>query len=175
MGIFKSSKKAASHVVDVRVDKWISWDYLSESADNFKVILFDSIIPKKATYSETFEEALVRLELTEADLAKRKKEFTQLFYFFIVLSVFIIGYGLYLAISGTMITALIAFCLSIYTLAQAFRFHFWLFQLKNRKLGCTVKEWMNAAVNTPSEKSTKLATQNRSEKMTKATEKKANE
>lgn len=175
MGIFKSSKKAAGRIVDVRVDKWISWDYLNESAENFKVILFDSVIPKKGTYSETFEEALVRLELTEADLVRRKKEFTQLFYFFLVLSTFVIAYGLYLAFSGTMITALIAFCLSIYCLAQAFRFHFWLFQLKNRKLGCTVKEWMNAAVSTPSEKNTNLVTKNKPKKMAPATEKKANE
>ena len=58
MGMFKSSKKVASRVVDVRVDKWVSLDYLSETADNFKVILLDSIIPKKGTYSETFQEAM---------------------------------------------------------------------------------------------------------------------
>ncbi|MCS5711141.1 type IVB secretion system protein IcmV [Candidatus Berkiella aquae] len=174
MGIFKSSKKAAGHIVDVRVDKWVSWDYLSESADNFKVILLDSIIPKKATYSETFEEALERLELTEADIAKRQKEFTQLFYFFLVLSLVIISYGLYLAFTGSMITALIAFCLSIYSLAQSFRFHFWLFQLKNRKLGCTIKEWMNAAVTTKHEKNLAVK-KNKSEKMSKTGHTKANE
>ncbi len=174
MGMFKSSKKVASRVVDVRVDKWVSLEYLSETADNFKVILLDSIIPKKATYTETFEEAMKRLELTEADLVMRQKEFTQLFYFFLTLSVLIIGYALYLSFTSSMITTLIAFCLSIYTLAQSFRFHFWLFQLKNRKLGCTIKEWMNAAVSSPHEEQTQLAVKPSTNKVSKP-RKKANE
>jgi hypothetical protein len=28
-------------------------------------------------------------------------------------------------------------------LAQAFRYHFWLFQLRKGKLGCTLREWFN--------------------------------
>lgn len=176
MGIFKSSKKAAGRVVDVRVDKWVSLEYLTETAENFKIILIDSVIPKKATYSETFEEAMARLELTEADLARREKEFSQLFYFFLVLSLAIISYGLYLAFTSNMISTLITFCLSVYTLAQAFRFHFWLFQLKHRKLGCTLKEWMNGEI-TPAPTSTKteLTIKETLDKMTKTAHQKANE
>jgi len=36
--------------------------------------------------------------------------------------------------------------LTLYVLTQAFRYHFWLFQLRNRKLGCTLSEWWNARV-----------------------------
>jgi|GEM_PF-671420 len=175
MGIFKSSKSVAGRVVDVRVDKWVSLQYLGETADNFKNILMDSVIPKKATYSETFEQAMERLELTEADIASRKKEFTQLFYFFLTLSLVIITYGLYLAFTSNMVSTLIAFCLSIYTFSQSFRFHFWLFQLKSRKLGCTVKEWMNAAVNSEPETQTQLSVKKASTKMSKTTSQKANE
>lgn len=173
MGMFKSSKKTASRLVDVRVDKWVSLDYLSETADNFKVILLDSVIPKKATYSETFEEAMNRLELTEADLVQRQKEFSQLFYFFISLSIVIMSYGLFLAFTSTMVAALIAFCLSIYTLAQAFRFHFWLFQLKHRKLGCSIKEWLNGSLASSPEKGLKV--QNKPTKVAQTAHKKANE
>lgn len=173
MGMFKSSKKTASRLVDVRVDKWVSLDYLSETAENFKVILLDSVIPKKATYSETFEEALKRLELTEADLLQRQKEFSQLFYFFMTLSLVIMFYGLFLAFTSTMAATLIAFCLSLYTFSQAFRFHFWLFQLKNRKLGCTIKEWLNGSVNTSTQKS--LTTNNKSTKVAQTEHKKADE
>lgn len=173
MGMFKSSKKTASRLVDVRVDKWVSLDYLSETAENFKVILLDSVIPKKATYSETFEEALKRLELTEGDLIQRQKEFSQLFYFFMALSLVIMSYGLFLAFTSTMAATLIAFCLSLYTLSQAFRFHFWLFQLKNRKLGCTIKEWLNGSVNISKEKNLTVA--KKSTKVAQTEHKKANE
>jgi len=175
MGIFKSSKKAASHIVDVRVDKWVSLDHIAETADNFKNILLDSVIPKKATYTETFEEAMARLELTEADLVKRQKEFTQLFYFFLGLSIAIIGYGLYLAITSSMVTAIIAFCLSVYTFSQAFRFHFWLFQIKHRKLGCSVREWLNAEVSSKPKAKNQLPAQAPQEQMAKSSQSKANE
>jgi len=143
MGVIK---KVAGRIVDVRVDKWMSWDYLSETADRFKVLLVDITVPKKATYSETFEEAMQRLELTEEDLIQRKKEFTRLIYFFLALAGLIVLYALYLAFMRSLAPSLIAFCLSLYCLTQAFRFHFWRFQLTHRKLGCTLKEWMNSKV-----------------------------
>lgn len=146
MGIFKSTKKVAGKVVDVRVDKWVSWGYLTETADRFKTILSDIAIPKKATYSETFKDAMQRLDLSEEDLQARKKEFTRLFYFFIGLAITVIIYALYSALKGHLLPSLISFCLSLYCLTQAFRFHFWLFQIKNRKLGCTFKEWLNSTV-----------------------------
>lgn len=143
MGIFK---KISGRLVDVRVDKWMSWDYLEETALRFKSLFMDIVIPQKANIAETFEEAKQRLDLTEADIAMRKKEFTRLFYFFLVLALAILGYALTMAVKGSMTTSLIAFCLALYALTQAFRFHFWLFQLKVRKLGCTLKEWMNSTV-----------------------------
>lgn len=146
MGVFKTSKKVAGRIVDVRVDKWMSWDYLSETAGHFKVLLLDIVIPKKATYSETFEEAMARLELTEEDIQARKQEFTKLCYFFLFLALSIIIYALVMAFKGSLVPSIIAFCLSLYALTQAFRFHFWLFQIKHRKLGCTLKEWMNSEI-----------------------------
>lgn len=144
MGIFKSTKKAAGKIIDVRVDKWISWDYLKETTGHFKAILFDIAIPKKATHLESFEEAMSRLGLSEKDLEARKNEFTKLFYFFLVLSLGVFAYALYLSLKGTLVSSLITFCLAFYALTQAFQFHFWLFQIKNRKLGCSVKEWFNS-------------------------------
>ena len=87
-----------------------------------------------------------RLELTEADIVDRQREFTRLCYFFIALALLIVIYALYMAFQRNMTTSLISFCLAMYALTQAFRFHFWLFQLRNRKLGCTVKEWMNSEI-----------------------------
>lgn len=145
MGVFRSTKKVASKIVDVRVDKWLSVDYLKETSGHFKSLLVDVVVPKKARYSETFDEAVQRLNLSDSDLQARMHEFTKLFYFFIILSVTVIAYGLYLAYVGSFVPALIAMCLSLYSFTQAFRFHFWLFQLKNRKLGCTLREWFNSS------------------------------
>lgn len=143
MGIFSGMKKAAGYMFDVRVDKWLGWDNIVNTSRDYKRMLKDMSTPQQAQYSETFEQAIDRLGLTQEDIDQRKIEFTRLFIFFIVLSIAIIGYGLYMAITGNMISALISFCISLYSLTQAFRFHFWLFQIKHKKLGCTIKEWFN--------------------------------
>ncbi len=143
MGIFR---KVGGKIVDVRVDKWMSWDYLSETANHFKSLCVDIVVPKQANTVETFEEAMQRLDLTEADLKERQKEFTKLCYFFLALALIVICYALYTAFTGAMLASLISFCLALYALTQAFRFHFWLFQIKNRKLGCSIKEWMNSEI-----------------------------
>lgn len=154
MGMFK---KVGGRLVDVRVDKWMSWDYLGETTDRFKILLLDIVIPKKSSTVETFEEAMQRLDLTEEDLVQRQKEFTRLCYFFVFLAVTIIIYALWMAFHGSMTTSLISFCLALYALTQAFRFHFWLFQLRNRKLGCSIREWMNSEIHqTPSKEITTL-------------------
>lgn len=143
MGFFSGAKKAAGHMFDVRVDKWLGWDYIVSATEDYKNIVKDMATAETPQYIETFDDAMKRLGLTEADIQARKKEFTRLFIFFIAISVLIILYGLAMAFKGYMVTALVSFCISIYTLTQAFRFNFWLFQIKNRKLGCTIKEWMN--------------------------------
>lgn len=145
MKLFRATKGLTSKIVDIRVDKWLSLDYLKETTGHLKSIVTSVVVPERPRYSETFEEALQRLHLTEEDLAARKTEFTRLLYFFVFLSVAIVIYGLSLAYSGALLPALIAFCLSVYSLTQAFRFHFWLFQIKNRKLGVTLKEWFNSS------------------------------
>lgn len=133
-------------IIDTRVDKWMSWDYLSDTTSKIKDSVTDLITPQKAKYNETFEEAMIRLNLTEADLLSRKKEFTRLFYLFVVIGLAIIGYAVYMALLGYMGACLISFCLAAFSFAQAFKWHFWLFQLRNRKLGCTIKEWMNGKI-----------------------------
>lgn len=135
-----------SRLIDTRVDQWMSWDYLSDTTSRIKGSVLDLATPQKAKFSETFEEAMIRLELTEKDLASRKKEFTRLFYLFMVIGLFIIGYAVYMAYLGHFGACLISFCLAGFSFTQAFKWHFWLFQLRNRKLGCSVKEWLDGKV-----------------------------
>lgn len=155
MGLFRSSNSSSNprpskgfsfRIIDTRIDRWLSVDYLKETTGHLKSIFVDTFVPKKARYSETFEEALERLQLSEQELLNRQTEFFRLFCFFIGLSLCVISYGIYLAYTKLFLSALIAFCLSLYALTQAFRFHFWLFQLKHRKLGCTLWEWFNSSI-----------------------------
>ena len=147
MGLWKTTKTVTSKLIDIRVDKWMSLDYIKDVSSRTRYILKDLVVPQKATRTETFEQALERLHLSENDIAQRKIEFTRLLYTFLTIAGLIISYALYMIIMGNPISSLVSFCLSLYALSQAFRFHFWLFQIKNRKLGCTLKEWFNSKIN----------------------------
>ena len=143
MGIFRKSKGVIGTVVDVRVDRWMSLSYLSETTGRFKDLLTSIVSPEKAKYKESFDEAMQRLELTEDDISQRRNEFKRLVLVFILMTCGVLIYCVYLAAIGSIFPAVISLALSIFTLTQAFKYHFWLFQIKHRKLGCTLKEWFN--------------------------------
>ena len=131
---------------DTRVDKWMSWDYLSETTSRIKGTVSTLAKPEQAKFHETFQEAMIRLGLTEEDLKKRHSEFTRLFILFVIIGLGIIGYAVYMAYLGHFGACLISFCLAGFSFAQAFKWHFWLFQIRHRKLGCTIKEWLDGKI-----------------------------
>lgn len=147
MGFFSGVKKVAGSLVDVRVDRWFSFSYVKDSTLGLKNTLTAVFLPKYPRYSETFDEAVDRLNLNEQTLKKRQREFILLVFFFLFLSLSLIAYAIYWATQKTLSPVLICFALCAFCLAQAFRFHFWYFQMKHRKLGCTLNEWLNSRIN----------------------------
>lgn len=146
MGLFSGFKKVGGRIVDVRVDRWMSIGVIKDSFEKTSSLISDMVIPTKAQRKESFHEALIRLGLTEQDLEQRKKEFTRLVIVYTTIGLTIVLYGIYMAINQHFAAGLISICLSLFAFGQAFRFHFWLFQIHHRKLGCTVKEWLNSKV-----------------------------
>ena len=146
MGFFRGVGKVAGALVDIRVDKWVSFSYIKDSFLGIKGVATDVFSVKQQKRSETFEQAMARLNLTEEDLVRRKKEFLSLTFLFVALSIGLLGYGIYWAANLVVSATLISFSLCAFCLSQAFRFHFWYFQVKNRKLGCTVQEWFNSKI-----------------------------
>ena len=56
MGIFK---KVAGKVVDVRVDKWMSLDYLGETTNRFKFLIINYIFIAHVIYPRFFDFASI--------------------------------------------------------------------------------------------------------------------
>lgn len=146
-GFFRGSGKVMGRIVDVRVDKWIGYDYLKGTFNKTLQITKDTFQAETPSRQETFEEAIERLGLKPEDLINRKKEFTRLLVFHLFLTSLVIGYAIYMAFQGAIIATIISFCLSVWSTSQCFRYHFWLFQIRNRKLGCTLMEWFNSEIN----------------------------
>jgi len=110
--------------------------------------------PDKITRTETFEQALQRLNVTEEDLqhlTTRYRWYTLLFLVLGLLS-FIAGFY-YLFAYHTVSGWILAMTVSLLFGANAFRFDFWYFQIKYRKLGCTVAEWWSGKLGAPKDPS----------------------
>jgi intracellular multiplication protein IcmV len=120
---------------------WIDYDrlhgfaaYISETAKKY-------LVPKSKSEGESFNTAIKRLHLTENDLLKKQKALWRLSLLMLIIAFFLFTYVGYLLFYGTIKALIVSFVVMCMALILAFRYHFWYFQIKERKLGCTLKEW----------------------------------
>lgn len=145
MGFFSGTKKVLGQVFNFRVNEWLDTKY-HKNFFGFITNYTSSLFTKDQTITkhETFEEAIKRLNISEDDLIKRKQEFNKLFIIYLIISLSLFSYTMFITIKysnfysfilGTSVTAM--------SLASTFKYHFWLTQITKRKLGLTFKEWLD--------------------------------
>lgn len=108
--------------------------------------LYKAIFKRDKGPTETFEEAVTRFKLTPEDLAARKRMFQIQMIIYAAASIAVGFYTYYLIQSGHWISIFFSLVLLVYLILSALKSHFWIFQLKQRKLGCTLQEWLNASI-----------------------------
>jgi intracellular multiplication protein IcmV len=142
MKITRAIKRTVKPFVDVKT--WVGYDQAKQNASSI-IELFKGLFKKsESPAKETFEEAVQRLGLTEESLEERKKNFIFLTLFYFCIALGLLAYAIYLGFQGSYHGAIACFSIMFIAWAQTFRYHFWLFQLKQRKLGCTFQEWLHA-------------------------------
>ena len=124
------------------VSKWFAAEEVAHQAKRIRDQAVDVGGLKKSERSETFAEAMARLDLTEADILIKQRAFLRLTLVFLAMSAVALIYAIYLFWEGGVWSGAIAFVLGLVGLGYAFRYHFWFFQVKQRRLGCTVREWL---------------------------------
>lgn len=126
----------------VNFPAWMGWKQIKDGAVAIKAISKTLVPSSKASRrKETFEQAVARLRLSEADLQQRMKQFRMMALLYLAMGVGLFAYAIYLFINFSFMAGLLSSVLTALALALFFRQHFWYFQMKQRKLGCTVKEW----------------------------------
>jgi len=123
---------------------WLGYDYVKNQTlglfGAFKT-LFGTTIPT-GVQEETFEEAKQRLNLTDKDIESTEMNYLLFTAFYASVGFVFVCVAFYFLISEAAFAAFVlALALSLVLFGQAFRSHFWYFQIKNRKLGCTFDEW----------------------------------
>lgn len=133
--------------VKTTLSKAIDYERVKQQTKNISDIaktVFEKQAPKR---KESFEEALARLNLSEQDIHNRTKEFKRLIAVFLFLFVGLLVYLLYAIYEKAWIASLGTSGILLFVCAQLFRYHFWLFQIKQQRLGCTFREWCRALFN----------------------------
>lgn len=123
---------------------WADWDRTKSSI----AYLFNGFkrffIPVDIQGGLNFVEAKNRFNLSDTELHAKQKGLQRLSFLMLFIALSVIGYMLYLLIIASYQAALIALVVVTFALVLSFRYSFWAFQIKQRKLGCTVEEWYQA-------------------------------
>jgi intracellular multiplication protein IcmV len=128
----------------VNFPKWLDTKGLKKNNETLYGFAKDIAKPELRPVSqESFDEAMVRLQLTEQDVATRRAFFLRMAIFYAVFAVAVFSYGIYLFFSlGDVFPLIMALAVTAAALALWFKHHFWYIQMKQRRLGLTFDDWL---------------------------------
>lgn len=126
----------------LNVRKWSDYDRLKSFTlylgEGFRKMFIPQGARKKKV---SFHEAVARMKLTEKDLKIKKRALLRLSILMCIMAIGIMAYSGYHFYYGFYKAALVSIVISMLGFVLAFRYHFWYFQIRERKLGCSFMEW----------------------------------
>ncbi len=140
---------------------------LKDTTKLVKDIGKDTFKKEEATRKENFTEAVKRYQLTDAEIEQRQHSFGQIALIFFAIAILCFAYAIYLAFQGEIMAFLLGLGVTGLGLTYAFRYHFWAFQLKHKKLGCSLAEWWHSEVKTTQSRDVATTQKNVSKKTNK--------
>lgn len=126
--------------VDLR--QWSDFDrlkfffiYILQTIGNF----FSS--SAKPIPQDSFNTVIERYHLSDAQLIIKENAFYRIAICMSVLGFLVFCYTVYMLIFGTWRAVMLSTVVALLAWVLAFRYHFWYYQVKERKLGVTFREW----------------------------------
>lgn len=133
-----------SRIINIR--RWFDWD----RTKSFTIALKNGIklffVPQKGIKPESFQTAVTKLHLSDEELLIKQSALFRLCILMLIIALIILGYSGYQLFYGSLKAFCVSLVVSCIALTLAFRYHFWYFQIKHRKLGCTVNEWYRQGI-----------------------------
>ncbi|WP_454785659.1 type IVB secretion system protein IcmV [Legionella sp. WA2024007413] len=125
----------------INVRRWFDWDRMKAFTlylvNGFKRLF----VPQKKVQGESFDDAVKHLNLTDESILSKQKSLFRLSIIMVFAALLIMGYAVFQLFYGSLKAFLVSIVVTLIALVLAFRYHFWYYQIKNRKLGCTFNEW----------------------------------
>jgi len=144
MRIIQGTKRILKPLVDFPT--WMGYRTIVDNGKSVIQNLKSIFTPRKPKHTESFEQAISRLGLTEKDIKSREKMFLLLSLFWGLVAIGILIHAGSLFFNHGVKGGLLALALTFFALTLCFRYHFWYFQVKNRLLGADFKTWLNKSL-----------------------------
>lgn len=144
MGMMKVAGGAIKSVADVK--SWLGYDQIKYQTKGLADMLRQGFRIQKSAYTETFEQAMARLNLSDADLQGLIHRFNRQMFLYIFFAALCLLYMIYLFWETHLIAGLITLLIFGLFVIKACGVHFYLFQIKHKKLGCTINEWLDGKI-----------------------------
>ena len=128
----------------INAKAWLAYDEVKRGFNTVGDTVNELLTVAEPEHEESFDEAKQRLDLSDGKLKEQGQAFKRMSMIFLIFAgILLVIAFVFLATQG-IYGFLICLLLSLIGLANAFRYHFWYFQVKQKKLGCTVNEWLLA-------------------------------
>jgi intracellular multiplication protein IcmV len=128
-----------SRIINIR--RWFDWERMKAYTLYLGNGVSRLFVPQKQIQEESFDHAVKEFNLDDKNLLLKQKSLFRLSIIMVFLAFLILIYAGYQLFYGAIIAFIISLVVMMIALVLAFRYHFWYYQIKNRKLGCTFSEW----------------------------------
>ena len=135
------TKRLIGRILNVR--SWVDFDRIRAGLRYITGVSATYFVPGKTKKTESFDEAVARLKLSEAALLARKKGLFRLSLCMVGAAMLVLGYAVYNLYYEYFTAAFLSLIVMCLALVLAFRYHFWYFQIKHHQLGCSLSEWFH--------------------------------
>jgi hypothetical protein len=123
---------------------WLGVDNLKTMNTNLVEVVKPLYQKPLVVREETFENAMQRLGLDETDIQHGAKNYRSYAFGFLLFGLITFTYSFYLLFShGSFTGWIIGFSVTALFISQAFKYDFWAMQMRQRRLGITVQEWLD--------------------------------
>lgn len=122
---------------------WGDWNR-TRFMTNYFINAFNRLfVPRKINPDDAqkFDELAEKMGLSEKDISIRLTNFRRMYLLMVFAAFLFYAYAMYQLLYGGTLSVILALVIMLVCLSLSFRYHFWHFQIKHRKLGCTLKEW----------------------------------
>jgi intracellular multiplication protein IcmV len=134
-------KQIFAGILNVNLKGWLGFNQIKKSSMQTKDMLVKTFTVQQSVEKKTFAEAMRDLNLTENDLEKKSITLQRLTNIYLIISCCIFLYSLALAYNGLFYQFIVGLSLTVLSLANCFKYSYFRFQIRHKKLGISLKEW----------------------------------